>query len=352
MNKNYYDILGVSKDASEADIKKAYKKLALKYHPDRQNGKSEAEKKEAEDKFKEINEANDVLSDPKKRQEYDNPGFGSFGGSWSGFGDADPWEEMFRMHRGPQSSNPLDYKGKDCEAKLNMSIDDFYFQGIKKVAFLKDFRCPTCGGEGGTGVETCSHCHGSGMITESRQQGNMFFQSSRPCPYCHGSGKTIKNKCASCSGTGFVGKLVNQDIDLSHIPLQYLLQDGIRINVGAVGSEAKKAGGTNGNLYITLQHAYNHDKYAINKYGDVEGKEDIDWKDLLLGNKVELHLPGNQTMRVTIPECCETGKKLRIKGKGLDGHDYVIVVNPTFPTHLDDDTKKAIKKLKEKESKK
>lgn len=352
MKKNYYDILGVSKDATDADIKKAYKKLALKYHPDRQNGKSEAEKKEAEERFKEINEANDTLSDPKKRQAYDNPGFGGFGGTWSGFGGTnDPWEEMFRMHTGGKSKNLKEYYGDNCEAKLNVNIDDLYFRGIKSVAFLKNFRCTTCNGEGGTGVRTCPHCNGTGMVTESKQQGNMFFQSSHPCQYCQGQGKVIDKKCPDCSGTGFIGKLWKEDIDLSHIPIQYLLMDGVRIDCGHLGSHSKNPNGTPGTLYVTIQHAYDHDKYKVDKYGNVEAKTDVDWKDVLLGNKVEIHLP-DQTMRVTIPECCETGKKLRIKGKGVAGHDYTIVINPTFPTKLDDDTKKAIKKLKDKESKK
>lgn len=351
MKKNYYDILGVSKDATEADIKKAYKKLALKYHPDRQNGKSEAEKKEAEERFKEVNEANDTLSDPKKRQEYDNPGFGAFGGYESGFGmgGRDPWEEMFNMH-GNRGTSIKDYHGEDCEAKLNIDINDLYFKGVKSVAFLKNVRCHTCNGEGGTGIKTCSYCNGTGNITESRQQGNMFFQSMRPCPYCNGIGKTVEKKCSDCSGTGFIGKLYKEDINLANIPIQYLLMDGVRVNCGQHGSDSKNPNGTPGTLYVTIQHAYDHDKYKVDSTGNIEAKTDVDWKDLLLGNKVEVHLP-NQTMRVVIPECCETGKKLRLKGKGIDGHDYTIVINPTFPTKLDEDTKKAIKKLKDKEAK-
>jgi len=341
--KDYYDILGVSKDASTEEINKAYKKLALKYHPDRNPGN-----KEAEAKFKEINEAKETLTDPQKRQEYDNPGFGS--GFGSGFGGRDPFEEFFgRRSQGPswQTENPMDYHGDNCEAKLNLDIDDFYFKGIKSVAFLKNVRCSVCDGEGGTGVKECPYCHGTGMVTESRRQGNMFFQSSHPCSYCGGKGKTVDKKCPSCSGTGFIGKLYKEDIDLSRIPVEYLLKDGIRIDVGPKGSESKKPNGQNGNLYITVQHAYDHDKYHVDQYGNIEGKQDVDWKDVLLGSKIEVTLPGNQKMKVTVPECCETGKKLRIKGKGIDGHDYTMIVNPTFPRELDKDTKKAIKNLKE-----
>lgn len=347
--KDYYDILGVSRDADEATIKKAYKKLALKYHPDRQSGKSNSEKKEAEAKFKSVNEAYETLSDPQKRQEYDNPGFGS---GFSGFGGRDPFEEFFGRHTQTQTryDDPRDYHGTNCEAKLNLDIDDFYFKGIKSVAFLKNVRCSVCDGEGGTGVKTCPYCHGTGMVTESRRQGNMFFQSSHPCSYCGGRGKMVDKKCPSCSGTGFIGKLWKEDIDLGRIPVEYLLKDGIRIDVGPKGSESKDPSGQNGELYITIQHAWDHDKYHVDQYGNIEGKQDVDWKDVLLGSKVEVTLPGNQKMKVTVPECCETGKKLRIKGKGIDGHDYTMIVNPTFPTELDKDTKKAIKNLKEKEN--
>lgn len=341
--KDYYDILGVSRNASTEEINKAYKKLALKYHPDRNPGN-----KNAEAKFKEINEAKEILTDPKKRQEYDNPGFSS------GFGDPfegkDPFEEFFGRHSSRSQTrydDPRDYRGKNCEAKLNLDIDDFYFKGIKSVTFLKDFRCTVCNGEGGIGVKECPYCHGTGMVTESRQQGNMFFQSSHPCPHCGGRGKTVEKKCAACSGKGFIGKLWKEDINLDRIPVEYLLRDGVRIDVGPLGSESKKPEGQNGELYITVHHNYDKSKYHINDYGDIESKQDVDWKDILLGSKIELHLPGDQNMKMTIPECCKAGKKLRIKGKGIDGHDYIVVVNPIFPTKLDSKTKKAITKLKE-----
>lgn len=339
--KDYYDVLGVSRDASQDDIKKAYKKIMLKYHPDRMGNKSDKEKKEAEEIVKSANEAYETLSDPQKKQEYDNPGFGS------GF---DPWADFFGHPKEPSwhTEDYRDLRGKNCEGKLNIDISDLYFRGIKSVAYLKDFRCNVCNGEGGTGVKVCPHCNGSGMITESKRQGNMFFQSSHPCPYCNGKGKIVEHKCAACSGTGFISRLVNEEIDLSRIPLEYLLKDGIRIDVGSLGSESKSVNGTNGELYITVQHTYDHNKYHIDNYGNVEGKENIDWKDAMLGGKIEVNLPGNQKMRINLPECSEVGKKLRIKGKGIDGHDYTMVINPVFPKTLDKETKKAIEHLKKK----
>lgn len=354
--KDYYNILGVSKDASEADIKKAYKKLALKYHPDRQQGKSDEEKKEAEDKFKEINEAFSVIGDEKKRKEYDNPGFGSdFFSNFGNFGNdfnsstRDPFEEFFgrRTEENPYTNahNYTDFHGDNCEAKLDLNISDFYTKGVKKVTFIKKCRCKTCDGQGGTGIKMCPHCNGTGMVTESRRQGNMFFQSSHPCPYCNGTGKIVEKKCPDCSGTGFIGKLTEEKIDLKKIPTEYLLKDGLKINVGPLGSESKMDGGTNGALYVTIHHNYDKKKYKITGRGDVTEKVDVAFKDILLGSKIEVDLPNNKKMKVKIPECCEAEAILKMVGKGIDGNDYYIKVNPTFPKKLTTEQKNIIEKF-------
>lgn len=349
MAKNYYDVLGVAKNATQDEIKKAFRKLSLKYHPDRQSGKSEKEKKEAEEKFKEIGEAYDTLSDQEKRRQYDNPGFDGGFGDFFNHGFGDPGDIFGGFRHGPVR-NMEDMYGKDCKTKVDLGIDDFYFRGIKDAVFLKQVRCSTCDGKGGEGVETCPYCHGTGMVTESRQQGNMFFQSSHPCPHCQGSGKTIKKKCASCSGTGFIGKMWKESIDLSKIPVEYLIQDGININVGPKGSESKDPSGRNGNLIVTLHHTYDKSIYNIEENGSVVQKVDVDWKSAILGDKIILDMPGDHKMKVTIPECCDPGRRLRIPGKGINGADYVLDVNVKFPKSLDKETKKAIQELKYKES--
>lgn len=340
MAKNYYDVLGVQKGASKDDIKKAFRKLSLKYHPDRQSGKSDEEKKEAEAKFKEIGEAYETLSDDKKRQEYDNPGFsGGFSDFFnSGF---NPFGGGF----GARARNMEDMYGKECRATIDLDIDDFYFKGIKSIAYLKQVRCTTCNGAGGEGVESCPYCGGTGMITESRQQAGMFFQSSHPCSYCKGTGRTVKKKCASCSGTGFIGKMWKEDIDLHKIPTEYMLQDGININVGPLGSDSKDPSGQNGNLVVTLHHTYDKSKYKIEENGTVVQKLDISLKDALLGNKVIVSMPGNHKMKMTIPECCDPGRRLRINGKGIDGADYIFEVRPEFPKELTKEQKEAVEKL-------
>lgn len=342
--KDYYDILGVSRDATNDQIKKAYKKIMLKYHPDKMGGKSEEEKKEAEEIVKSANEAYETLSDPQKKQEYDNPGFNS--------GSFNPFEDLFNEFsgngRGPH--NVADLHGKDCYVKLNIDIEDFYKRGEKELTFIKEFRCDVCNGQGGTGIKECEYCHGTGMVTESSMRGNMFFQSSHPCPHCGGTGKVIEHKCAACSGTGFIGKLVTEKIDLKKIPIEYLLHDGIRIDLGPRGSESKSEMGRPGNLYVTLVHNYDNNKYFISERGDVEAITDVDWKDLMLGEKIIVNIPDSTKMKLTIPECCKSGTKLKIRGKGICGHDYYIVVNPKFPKKLSPKEKKLIKELKSEEN--
>lgn len=343
MKKNYYDILGVDKNASQDAIKKAFRKLSLKWHPDRQSGKSGKERKEAEEKFKEIGEAYETLSDPQKRKRYDNPGFsgfkdffgGGFHHTWNGWNTTADWAKTIQP-------------GSNCTATLNLNIEDFYNRGKKKVVFIKQFRCKTCNGAGGEGVKTCPHCNGTRIITETNQQGNMFFQNTYPCPYCSGTGKIVEHRCADCSGTGLIGKLYEETIDLSELEIWHIIKDGINLNFNGKGSESKDKDGPNGNLIVTVNHEYDHNIYNINgETGDVEQKLYIDWKDVLLGDKVVLDMPGGHKMKVTIPECCEIGKKLRLGGKGINGADYYICVIPKFPEKLTDKEKELILKLKQ-----
>lgn len=334
--KDYYSILGIDKSANQNDIKKAYKKLALKYHPDKQGGKSDDEKKEAEVKFKDINEAYSVLSDEKKRQEYDNPNM--FGGDFSFFNDlfggGPTWQSQHTISR-----------GRNCNINLDVTLDDLYTKRIKQVSFLKDFRCHTCNGEGGKGKRTCSHCNGTGMITESSMRGGMFFQSSHPCQYCDGKGYTIENVCSDCYGTGIERKIHTESIDLSKIPMKYLLHDGISINLGNIGSESKDVGGQNGNLIARIVHNYDKTKYTVSQTGEIESLIEIDWKDALLGTKLDVELPGNQKIKVSIPECCQPNQRLKIVGKGIDGANYILRMMPRFPKSLDKDTRKCLEKL-------
>lgn len=355
-NKDYYKILGVDKNASEQDIKKAYRKMSLKYHPDRQAGKSESEKKLAEEKFKEVAEAYDVLGDKGKRQQYDNPGFGNFGFNFNGFGNHDPFADFFGR-RQSQQNNAADYIGDTVYANLVLDLKDLYNLGYKKVAYMKNVRCEACHGDGGTNKKTCPHCNGTGMITKTQVQGNAIFQSSTACPHCHGTGYTMDHKCSSCSGTGFNTKLKEYDFDLSSVSMSILSKNGSRINVGKYGSDSKNVSGDPGDLILTVKLAVDANKYAIMNGIDVYERVKIPFVDMVLGTELEVKLPNGKVYKVNVPECTQPGAKLKLTGKGLSDNgshitashrvgDYIIVVEPTFPTKLTKENRKTLEKYK------
>ena len=200
-SKNLYDILGVSNNASEDEIKKAYKKAAIKYHPDRQGGKSDKEKQEAEEKFKEIGAAYAILSDPQKRQRYDT--YGTIDEDMmagTGFDMGDIFRHMMGGFMGgnfgdmfgrQRQSYPSE--AKSIQVNIPLSIEQIFNGYSHEIEYDVDYRCKDCNGAGGTGVETCPHCHGTGMITRTQQSGFGIIQHQSPCPYCNGTGKTIKN---------------------------------------------------------------------------------------------------------------------------------------------------------------
>lgn len=344
--KSYYDILGISKDATADDIKKAYRKMSLKYHPDKQAGKTDTEKKAAEEKFKEVNEAYETLSDSSKRAEYDNPGF-NFNGSWNGF---DPFEGM-KSHFGG-FGNPFGTRaataspGNDCTANLNITLEDIYKGRDIKVSYMREERCEYCHGEGGEGVEECPYCHGTGMITEIRQQGFMTMQSSHPCPHCHGTGKIIKHKCSHCDGKGLKPNLATHVVHLSEIPIEYLLERGTRINIGRYGSQSKDQSMPDGNLILLVNLTYDTSVWAI-KGKDVYKKVKIPVVDMLLGTEIKVDLPDKSTIKVKIPECSHHGKMLRLTGKGISGTgDFYVVIESQFPEKLTKDQKKYLEKIR------
>ena len=219
--RDYYEVLGVEKNASEDEIKKAYRKIAIKYHPDRNPGD-----KEAEEKFKEAAEAYDVLHDPKKRQQYDQFGFNGpmGGGGFDGFGGAamnmddifSMFGDIFGGHGfgggfggfgGGGGRGRQQMRGGDLRLKVKLTLEEINKGVTKKFKVRKDIECSHChgsGAEGGSGKETCPTCHGSGVITHTTQSIFGMMQTQGVCPTCHGSGEVIKNKCHECGGTGVV----------------------------------------------------------------------------------------------------------------------------------------------------
>lgn len=218
MEKNLYDILGVSKDATQDEIKKAYRKLSLKYHPDKHTGDTPEEQKKNEELFKEVTEAYDVLSNPEKREQYDNP----YSGINSGFGD-------FFYNPFARRKQQVE-RGNDCFVKVSVNLEDLFKEIYsKEFEYHKNVRCSKCNGEGGTGKHKCANCNGSGRLIKSHRNGNMFYQQDfGECPNCNGTGFIVDNKCNKCNGTGFENTTAKFDLKL---PNEYIIQDGIKIIV-------------------------------------------------------------------------------------------------------------------------
>lgn len=347
MSKDYYNILGVSKDASDDDIKKAFRKLSLKWHPDKHANDSEAKKKEAEEKFKEIAEAYGVLSDKEKRDKYDRfgsvdgpdmSGFGDFGGmstddiinifagrhGMGGFGGFGGFGGGFRQQ-------PREYvePGADKVFNMALSIEDIFNGTTKDLEYEVDVRCSHCNGQGGSGIETCRYCGGFGTVTETQHRGpNMVFQSTRPCTHCHGTGKTVREKCSYCNGTGFKKSKRKESIT---VPPGVI--EGQAMKMAGGGCESKNPKGHTGDLIIQFVYKIDKQKYAV--VNGVTGpvvyeKVDIPYYDCILGAEKSIKLPNGKTVKYKVKENTVSNDQIFLNGEGINGNDYVLIVNMTY----------------------
>jgi molecular chaperone DnaJ len=348
MAKDYYSILGLKKDASEDDIKKAYKKAAIKYHPDKYASKSQKEQDEASEKFKEINEAYQILSDPQKKSNYDNygdpeggPSMGDFFRSNGfGFDMGDFFNGGFNPFGGGRRK-PTVQAGQSLKYNLSLSIEEIFNGCNKTISYVRQVRCSTCNGEGGKGVKTCSHCGGTGQIVHTERHGYSTVQSITTCPHCGGTGKTVSEKCSSCNGTGF--KTVTENITIQ-VPTG--IQEGTPMKYGGKGSESKDKNGPSGDLHIIITWGFDKSKYQINNR-DVYELIKVPYYDCILGKEIEHRIPSGEKIKIKIPECSDDGKQIRIKGKGLKGiGDYIVVISPEFPKTLTKEQRSILEKLR------
>jgi len=365
--RDYYEVLGVDKKASAADIKKAYRKIAIKYHPDRQGDKSEAEKKEAEEKFKEAAEAYAVLSDEQKRQQYDQFGFdgpnmgGGFGGG-AGFDINDILNSVFGsgfdfgggfgdfFGGGRRGGSRQVQRGGDLRLKVRLNLQEVATGVTKKFKVRKDVTCTQCHGSGaadGSGTETCSTCHGSGYVIQ--QQRSMFgmMQTQSVCPTCGGEGKVIKNKCTKCHGDGVVR---GEEIVEVNIPAG--VQDGMVVNAPGKGN-AGKHNGAPGDIKVFIEEEPN-DTF-IRDGRDLIYNLMLDFPTAALGGDVNVpNIDGSQ-FKVKIEPGTQPGKTLRLRGKGLpsvQGYGYgngdiLVNLNVYVPKTLSKDEKSALEKFKD-----
>ncbi len=357
--RDYYEVLGVNKNATDDELKKAYRKMAIKYHPDRQQGKSDAEKKEAEEKFKEAAEAYDVLSDPNKRARYDQFGFagdqmgGGFGGGmsmddiFSHFGDI--FGDFFGGGGGFSSratSGNRVKRGSDLRIRVKIDLHDAAHGVEKKLKLPRLISCQHCHGTGakdGTALDTCPNCHGSGVEVRVQRTllGNMQTQST--CQRCGGSGKIIKERCSHCGGQGLVRK---EDIVTVNIPAG--VAEGMTLRMGGKGNEAP-GGGIPGDLLVVIEEERH--PQLMRDGNDLVYNLMLDFPTAVFGGKVEVPTVDGHA-RVTIPAGTQPGKVLRLRGKGLPSPDsygtgdLLINVMVYVPEQLNSQERAAIEALK------
>jgi molecular chaperone DnaJ len=314
--RDYYEVLGVARDAGEDDLKKSYRKLAMQWHPDRNQGNAEAEAK-----FKELNEAYDVLKDAEKRAAYDRfghaafeqggPGGGGGGGPFGGGGFEDIFEEMFgRFGGGGRGQRAAAGRGADLRTQVEVSLEEAFAGAKKTIRFATSVSCEACkgvGAEGGaaSGVQNCGTCQGSGKVRA--QQG--FFLVERTCPTCSGAGRTIKNPCKICRGAGRVQR--ERSLNVS-VPAG--VDDGTRIRLTGEG-EAGQRGAPAGDLYVDI--AVRPHPIFQRDGGNILVRVPLRMTQAALGGHVEVPSIDGGRSKVTIPAGTQTGDQFRLRGKGF-----------------------------------
>ncbi len=353
--RDYYEVLGVSRSATEAEIKSAFRKKAKEFHPDLNK-----DNPEAAEKFKEAQEAYSVLSDENKRKMYDQyghagvnnsagaggfSGFGGFDASDFDFGDI--FDNIFGggfSSFGGGSSRTRATRGSDVLMRVNIDFNDAVFGCSKDINLDVVEECDDCNGTGGFDSETCSRCHGSGTITSEQHTILGSFVSKTTCPECNGKGKTYKRRCSTCNGKGRIKK--NKTITVN-VPSG--IDNGDRLRVSGKGSPGAN-GGPNGDLY--LEFSVSEHEYFEREGDDIYLEVPLTITEAILGTKKTIPtLYGN--IKLTIPAGTDSGDKQRIKGKGIDnknnhnkGNMYVIMKVIT-PKRLSRDQKKIIEKINE-----
>ena len=355
MKKDYYEVLGVSKNATDAEIKSAFRKLAKKYHPDVSKEENAAEK------FKEAQEAYAVLSDKEKRSRYDQFGHAAFdqnagfGGGFSGFEDFDPSDilrdifgsgfgfgEGSSFFGGTGRKTTRATKGPDISVIFEMDFEEAAFGTETTVSLNIDDNCPDCDGHGGTGVKTCKECHGTGYVKEQQRSILGSFITQRPCPVCGGTGEEYTNKCSTCHGTG--KKKVKKNI-IVKVPAGVDTGDHLRVTGKGPAGEN---GGPNGDVYIEIK-VKDHPLYK-RENSDLYITVPLTITEAVLGCKKEVPtLDGN--VIINIAPGSGTGEKQRIKGKGLKSPskrgtgDLYVILKVITPTKLDRKQKKLFEDL-------
>lgn len=340
--KDYYSVLGITEDEKKLTgkkfndcLSKHYKKLALKWHPDRWVNGTDEEKKTAEEKFKEISEANSILSDEIKRQQYDNGGASfddlNMGDFFRGF---NPFDGLRRRQR----------QGDDIRITVTVSLKEAYSGCEKKISVPYEKPCPHCHGTGSEDGKShpCPHCNGTGQIVNRRSMNGVLFQSATLCPHCHGTGVAIENKCKECHGIGSV--IENEEMEIT-------IPKGVCTNMvmKMEGLGQPIDNGIPGDLIIVFNVAKNN--YFLTKDGvNLIHEESVGFNKALLGCEIECDAVDGSKVKVKLPECTKDGDSFNYPGKGMPvlnnpgrHGDYRIVIRYIYPVKLTDEQKNKLK---------
>ena len=353
--RDYYDVLGINKNSTADQIKSAYRKLAVKYHPDKNEGD-----KAAEEKFKEASEAYHVLSNSERKQNYDNFGHAAFengGGGRGGFGNfdfsshfSDIFEDFFgEGFGGGRRNRRTNNRGSDLRYDLSITLEEAYTGKKQDIKFSTSEKCETCKGSGskpGHNAGSCSMCGGHGQVRSS--QG--FFTVQQTCPQCSGSGEEITNPCSSCNGQG--KKQASKRLSVT-IPKG--VDDGTRIRLAGKG-EAGSRGAGNGDLYLFI-NIYSHELF---KRSDEHlfFECPISIADAALGTSIEIPTIDGGKAKIKIPSGTQSGKQLRLKNKGMPymrgsgTGDLYVQVNTEVPVSLNKEQKELLEKFRDIENEK
>lgn len=362
--RDYYEVLGVDKNASEDEIKKAYRKLAIKYHPDKN-----PDDKDAEEKFKEAAEAYDVLHDPNKRKQYDQfgfdgpagmGGFGGFGGGasmdmddiFSMFGDIFGGHGGFSgfsgFGGGSRTRQHAQFRGSDLRLKVRLTLQEIATGITKKFKLKKDVTCTHChgtGAESGSGTETCPTCHGQGIVTKTVRTMLGMMQTQSECPTCHGEGTVIKNPCHACNGTG-----ITKGEEVVEIKIPAGVAEGMVVNVPGKGNAGKRNGIT-GDIQVYIEEEPN-DTF-VRDGNDLIYNELLDFPTAALGGNLEIPLVDGGKVRMKVAPGTQPGTALRLRGKGLpsvQGYgsgvgDLIVNLSVYVPKTLSSEEKASLEKL-------
>ncbi len=353
--RDYYEVLGINKSASADQIKSAYRKLAVKYHPDKNKGD-----KASEEKFKEASEAYHVLSNAERKQNYDNFGHAAFengGGGRGGFGNfdfsssfSDIFEDFFgEGFGGGRRSRRSNNRGSDLRYDLSITLEEAYSGKKQDIKFSTSEKCATCKGSGskpGTSASSCSMCGGHGQVRSS--QG--FFTVQQTCPQCSGSGEQITNPCSECSGQG-----KRQASKRLSVTIPKGVDDGTRIRLSGKGEAGTKGAGS-GDLYLFI-NVYSHDLFKRSDE-NLFFECPISIADAALGTSIEIPTIDGGKAKIKIPAGTQSGKQFRLKGKGMPymrgsgNGDLYIQVNTEVPISLNREQKELLEKFREIENEK